>query len=174
MKNNILIDISPPIPYLEKFWFSGYWLQCYQPIKLQDSLKCNISRKKWMMNYFFSMQINIEVSYKLILSLWLHVSRHVQSNQISLHIFAISLEKHDGWSWCFLRADKHKNFIQVESTTLGVLARHVQSIQNKLTISLQYLKETWKMKLVFCLLINDFFNTFILDVCGQTCPNYPK
>ena len=74
----------------------------------------------------------------------------------------------------FLRADKHKNFIQVESTILGMLARHVQSIQNKLTISLQYLKETWKMKLVFCLLINDFFNTFILDVCGQTCPNYPK
>ena len=36
---------------------------------------------------------------------------------------------------------KHKYFIQVESTTLGVLARHAQSIQNKFTISLRYLKK---------------------------------
>ena len=46
METNIVFDISPPIPYLAKFWFSSYRSKCYQPIKLQDSLKCNISRKK--------------------------------------------------------------------------------------------------------------------------------
>ena len=29
-----------------KFWFSSYGPKCCQPIKLQDSLKCNISKKK--------------------------------------------------------------------------------------------------------------------------------
>ena len=40
MKNNIVIDISPPIPYLAKCWFSNYKPKCCLPIKWQDSLKC--------------------------------------------------------------------------------------------------------------------------------------
>ena len=43
MKTNIVIDISPT--YLVKFWVSSYGPKCCQPIKLQDSLKCNIVRK---------------------------------------------------------------------------------------------------------------------------------
>ena len=43
-----------------------------------------------------------------------------------------------------LPADKQKNSLQVNSITLGVLARHAQSIQNKFTINLQYLKENVK------------------------------
>ena len=46
MKTNIVTDISPPIPYLAKFWVSSYGSKCCWPIKLQGSLKCNISRKK--------------------------------------------------------------------------------------------------------------------------------
>ena len=46
METNIVVDISPPIPYLEKFCFSSYGPKCCQPIKLQDSLKCNISEKE--------------------------------------------------------------------------------------------------------------------------------
>ena len=42
IKTNIVMDISSPIPYLVKFWISSY-----EPVKLQDSLKCNNSRKKW-------------------------------------------------------------------------------------------------------------------------------
>ena len=64
MKTNIVFD-PPPIPYLA-FWFSNYGPKCGQPIKLQDSLKCNISRKKGMMKFIFGMPINIEVFYKLI------------------------------------------------------------------------------------------------------------
>ena len=70
MKTNIIIDISPPIPYLAKFWFSSYGPKCCQSIKLQDSMKFNISRKKRMMNCIFGMQITIEVFCKLILSFW--------------------------------------------------------------------------------------------------------
>ena len=32
-----------------------------QPVKLQNSLKCNVSRKKWMMKFVFCRQINIKV-----------------------------------------------------------------------------------------------------------------
>ena len=46
METNIVVDISAPIPYLAKFWFLSYEPECCQPVKLQDSLKCNISRKK--------------------------------------------------------------------------------------------------------------------------------
>ena len=52
-KTNIVIDISPLIPYLAKFWFLIYGSKCCQPIKSQDSLKCNNSRKKWMMMFTF-------------------------------------------------------------------------------------------------------------------------
>ena len=40
-----IVDISPPIPYLARFSFLSYGPKCCQPVKLQDSLKCNISRK---------------------------------------------------------------------------------------------------------------------------------
>ena len=45
METDIAVDISPPIKYLAKFWFLSYGPKCYQPIRLQDSLKCDISRK---------------------------------------------------------------------------------------------------------------------------------
>ena len=56
MKTNIVIDTSPPIPYLGKFWFLSYGPECCWPIKLKDSLKCNISGKTWMMKFIFVMQ----------------------------------------------------------------------------------------------------------------------
>ena len=46
MKTNIVIDISPPFPYLARFWRLSYDPKCFWPIKLQDSLKCDISGKK--------------------------------------------------------------------------------------------------------------------------------
>ena len=47
MNTNIVIDISPPIPYLSKFLFLSYGPKCCQPVKLQDSLKCNIPRSEF-------------------------------------------------------------------------------------------------------------------------------
>ena len=52
-----------------------------QPIKLQDSLRCNISEKKQVRKFIIGMQINIKVFLKLILSFWVCASRHAQSNQ---------------------------------------------------------------------------------------------
>ena len=52
MKTNIVIDISSPVLYLPKFWFLSYRSKCSRPIKLQNSLKCNISRKKLTMKFF--------------------------------------------------------------------------------------------------------------------------
>ena len=42
------------------------------------------------MKFTFSIQINMEVFYKLVLSFWLCVTRHVQNTQNN--IFAISLQ----------------------------------------------------------------------------------
>ena len=95
MKTDIVIDISPP--YLTKFWVSSYESKCSQPIKLCDSLKCNISRKKLMMNFFIGMQIKIEVFDEVILLFWMCVTRHVQSTQSNLaYLPAISPETHGG------------------------------------------------------------------------------
>ena len=58
---NIVIDISSLVPYLGKFWFLSYGWKCCWPIKLQDSLKCNISRRKRMIKCIFGMQINTYV-----------------------------------------------------------------------------------------------------------------
>ena len=38
MKTSIVVDIPPPMPYLEKFWFSSYGPKCCQPIRLQEKL----------------------------------------------------------------------------------------------------------------------------------------
>ena len=113
MKSNIVIDISSPIPYLAKFWFSSYWSKCCQPIKLEDSLECNISRKNQIMNCIFSMQINIEVFYKLILSFCVCVTRHAESTQNKIsYIFAISPEKHE-YEVDFLLPDKYESFLKL-------------------------------------------------------------
>ena len=42
------------------------------------------------MKFFFGMQINIEVFYKLIVSLWVCITRHDQSTQNNK--FALSLQ----------------------------------------------------------------------------------
>ena len=48
MKTNIVIDISPPMLYLAKFWFSVYRPKCCWPIKLQDSLSfCEQNPRKF-------------------------------------------------------------------------------------------------------------------------------
>ena len=61
----------------------------------------------------------------------------------------------------FMPADKHKNFLQIDSITLDV---HVQSTKNNKYISLQYLKENIKNEADFCLLViaTDFFKVIQL------------
>ena len=41
-----------------EFWFYSYGSQCCWTIKLQDSLKCIIPRKKWTTKFIFDIQID--------------------------------------------------------------------------------------------------------------------
>ena len=124
METNIVVDLSPPIPCLAKLWFSSYGPKCCQPIKLQDSLKCNISKKKWMTKFIFSMQINIEVFYKLILSFCVFCVcsiRRAQSTQNKKFQYLCNISRKDwGGELDFLPANEHRRFLQVDSITLGL------------------------------------------------------
>ena len=121
---NIVIDILPPIPCLEKFWFSSYGLKCFRLIKLQDSLKCNIPRKKSIMKFIFCMQIDIDVFYKLILSFWVCVAIHTPSTQNKKFSYLCNnFRKVWGTKLIFCLSDKHKKFLQVDTVCLGVLSQ---------------------------------------------------
>ena len=86
LEPKILVNRKMP-----KFWFSSYGQKCCWPVKLQDFLICNNSRKKSMMKFILGMQIEIKAFYKLILSLWVRLASHAQSTQnkicISLQTF---------------------------------------------------------------------------------------
>ena len=128
METNIVVDISPPIPYLVKFCFSNYGPKCCQPMKLQDSLKCSISRKVNNEVYFWHADKHRSPFFKLILK---------YPKIRNLHIFAVSPEKH--WARVdFLPANKRKSFSQVDSITMGLpKVMHAQSTtSSKFTISL--------------------------------------
>ena len=65
MKANI-IDISLPIPYLGKFWFSSYGEKCSSN-QIAGFFKMLYLKKEVNDKFIFGMQINIELFYKLIL-----------------------------------------------------------------------------------------------------------
>ena len=144
MKTDFVIDISPPVPYLAKFWFASYVPKCSRPIRFQDSLKRNIPRKKGIMKLIFVIQINIEVFYRLILSFCVCIAGLAQSIQNKKFAYLCNISRNT-WAMklLFLFADKYKSSRQVDSITLIVqsqVTRHAQITQNnKFTISLQYL-----------------------------------
>ena len=155
-KTNIVIDISPSVPYLAKFWFSIYGPKCCQPITLQDSLKCNISREKWMMKFIFGMEIKIEAFHKLILSIWSCVTRHAQSTQNRRFAYLCNIPR-KAWRMklIFCLLINTKVFYKLIVSLRVCVSRHAQSTQ---TTYLLYLcnisRKMWGMKLIFCLQIN--------------------
>ena len=167
METNTVSDISSPIPYLQKFEFLSYRPKCCQLNKLQDFLKCNIARKKWMVKFIFCRQINMKVSYRLISTLlasklsykvilWILMgmikhSRSTQSNQ-----FAMSLQylKKRSWEWSsFLHGDKSQSFYKLALLFLMEVVRHVQSTENrKLVTFLRYIKKKL-LQLLLCSIV---------------------
>ena len=119
METNIVFDISPRIPYLAKFWFSSYRPKRCKPIKLEDSLKSNISRKTWMMKFVFGIQINIEVFYKVILSFLGCATKHAQRTQNKKFAYLCNISR-KAWGVDFLPANKHEDFLQVDKIILGL------------------------------------------------------
>ena len=120
MKIDIIIDISLLFPHLAKFCFSSYEPKYCWQIKLQDSLKCNIARKKRIMNFIFGMQINTEFFYKLILSFWVCVASHAQSTQNKKFTYPCISPKNVGNEFDFLPTNKYQNFLQIDNITLRV------------------------------------------------------
>ena len=117
MKTNKVIDISLSIPSLTKVRFSSYGPKCCWSIKLQDSLKCNVSRKKWMMKCIFGKQINRSFC-KLIVSFEVCVARPGQSTQNKFaYLCGICRKTLDEVFCLWINS---KRFIQIDSITLGV------------------------------------------------------
>ena len=126
------------------------WLKCCPPIKLQDYLKCNNARKKWMMQFIFCMQINIEVFRKMILSFWVSGNRHAQSTQ-NKFAYLCNIYTKAWWmrlNFC-LQINTKVSYKPIVSLWMCV-ARQAQSTKNnQFTIYLQYLKENMKDEVVF-------------------------
>ena len=131
MKAKIVIDISAPLPYLVKFWFSNYGSKCCQPIKLQYSFKCNISRKKWIIKLIFGIQINIEVFYKLLLSFDVSLMRHAQGIHNEKFSYLCNIfRKMWRMKLIFCLQINTKVFYKVIVSLWEHVARHAQSTQN--------------------------------------------
>ena len=177
METNIVVDISP-IPYLAIFWFSSYGPKCCEPIKLQLSLKCNISRKKLMMKCIFGMQINIKVFWNLMPLFLGFATRHAQSTHNKEYAYHWSISRKawgggEGGEVDFLPAYRHESFLQVDSMTLGFLSQACPKYQKQVCNISRKMRWT---NLIFCVQINvkGFLTIIILRVCDQACPNYPK
>ena len=162
MKTSI-IDISPPITYLAKFWFSIYGPKCCWPIELQDSLKCNISRKKWMMKFIFIMSRNIEIFYKLILPSWVCVSRHAQSTQNKKFVYLCNISK----------KPRRMNWFRSVWPGMPKLPKITSSL-----FLCNILRKKWKMKLIFLHAdkheVSHRLVLWFLIGNGQPFPKYPK
>ena len=143
MKTIIVTDIWPPITYQAKFWFSSYGPKCCWPIKLQGSLKCNASRKKW----------NNKIFNKLILSFWVCPARHAQSTQNRKFAYLCNISRKTwGMKLLFCLQINTKVFYKVLVSFWVCVSRLAQSTQNnKFAISLQYLKENRKNEVGFLL-----------------------
>ena len=116
------------------------WAKMLSAIKLQDSLKCNISRKKEMMKFIFGMQINIKVFCKLILSFWVCATRHAQGTQNKnfAYLYNISRKNMGGGRMQLIICLQiyTKVFYKLIISVLVYVAMHAQSTQNKFTVSL--------------------------------------
>ena len=99
----------------------------------------------------FCLQINTNVFYKLLLSLWVCLARHAQTTQNNK--FAISLQylkKELSDEVDYLHGDKHESLLQIDSMILMGMVKHSQSSQNSIfAMSLEYLKK--KVKDEVCL-----------------------
>ena len=147
METNIVADISLPIPYLAKFWFSSYG-----PTKLHNSFKCNISRKKWMMKFIYNMQMNIGIFYKLILSCWMCVTRHAQSTQNKKFTYLCNISRKIwGIKLIFCLQINAKVLCKLIVSLWICLARHAQITQQSLQNLCNVSRKEWRVKLIFCM-----------------------
>ena len=118
METNIFVDISPPTPHLGKFWFLSYVPKCWKPIKLQDSEKCNISKKKWMTKFIVKKHWSLLQGNTIIFGVGNQACPKYPKQKVCMSLQY--LQKSMGDEVDFLSADKHESFLQIDSITLGV------------------------------------------------------
>ena len=70
------------------------------------------------------MKININVFYKLIVSLWMCAARHEQSTQNNKFVMSLQCRKENMMDEFFvLTVDKYHDFLQIDAIILGVLGQ---------------------------------------------------
>ena len=110
--------------------------------------------------------MNIKGFFRLILSFYVRVARHVQITHITQNIkFAISLQyltKKMSYEVYILHTVEHEGFLQIKSMVLIEMVKHYQSSQNsKFAMSLHISNKKLEIKLIFCMQLNIkvYFNT---------------
>ena len=134
-------------------------------------------KKEWRGKLIFCMQINIKLSYRLILLILVGMARHAQITQNNKFAKSLScLKKSGGWSWIFVQMSI-KVFYKLILSFLKGMARHAWSTQNnKHAVSLQYLKKELSYELNF--LLSDKHesllqaDTITFDGVDQVCLKY--
>ena len=101
----------------------------------------SISRKTWMINLIFCLQINIKGFFKLLLSFYVCVARHpqiTQNNKFALSLQYLKKELSDEVD--LLHAGEHENLLRIDCMILIEMVKHPQSsLNSKFVLSLQYL-----------------------------------
>ena len=105
---------------------------------------------------------------------------HAQSTQNKNFSYLSNISrKTRGMKLIFSLQINTKVFHKLISSLLVCIAWHVQNTQNNKFANLSnILRKVWRMKLIFSPADKHQrflqINAFILGVCGQACPNYPK
>ena len=69
-----------------------------------------------MMNFIFDMQTNMKVFYKLIVSFWLRITRHVQSTQNKFAYLCSISRKGWGMNMIFCQQVNREIFYKLEAS----------------------------------------------------------
>ena len=105
------------------------------------------------MKLIFGMQINKEVFYKLILSIWVFVTRHVKNKRFA-YLYNVSRK---AWrmKFIFCLQINTKVFYKLIVSLKVCKSRHAQN--SKFTISLRYLKKNVKNEADFLKVLSDWY-----------------
>ena len=77
-----------------------------------------------MIKFTFCIKIKTDVSYKLLLSLWVCIARHVQSSQNNKFVVSLQYLKENMKDEVeFKPADKYQRFLQIDTIILRVCGK---------------------------------------------------
>ena len=126
------------------------------------------------------MQINIEVFYKFMLSLWMCIIKYAQSTQNKKFAYLCNFPR-QLWRTKFifcLQIPLEVFYKLIISFWLCIVSHARSTLNDKFAISLQCLKENVKAEIYFFPANKDQrllqIDTIVLSLCSQACPNYTE